>query len=268
MPPLGYYNRALNNIKDIVIDPVRGPIVKEMFFRVAYLGESGRKLKKWFDSINFKTKSGKSPQVSLILSMLKNSFYYGEFEYPLGSGRWYKGSHEPLIEKEVFDKVQNTWLGPRKVKWGSKKFTYKMLFRCGSCGANIIAEEKFKKLINGGFSHYIYYHCSRTLDNGYGKHYMKEDELEEKLVSFIEELDLSKIKISNSLRASFEEYKNIATQVLSLQNIDIGDSIDIKSYARYLFGEGSSSEKREFIRGLGITMYIKNKKIYSESVVL
>ena len=261
MPPLGYYNRALNNIKDIVIDPVRGPIVKEMFFRVAYLGESGRKLKKWFDSINFKTKSGKSPQVSLILSMLKNSFYYGEFEYPLGSGRWYKGSHEPLITKEVFDKVQNTWLGPRKVKWGSKKFTYKMLFKCGSCGANIIAEEKFKKLSSGGFSHYIYYHCSRTLDNGCGKHYMKEDELEEKLVSFIKELDLLKIKISNSLRASFEEYKNIATQVLSLQNIDIGDSIDIKSYARYLFGKGSSSEKREFIRGLGIQLYLCDKKI-------
>ena len=47
MPPLGYYNRALNNIKDIIIDPERGPIVKEMFYRVAYLGESGRKLKKW-----------------------------------------------------------------------------------------------------------------------------------------------------------------------------------------------------------------------------
>ena len=34
MPPLGYYNRALNNVKDIIIDPERGPIVKEMFYRV------------------------------------------------------------------------------------------------------------------------------------------------------------------------------------------------------------------------------------------
>src|SRR3990172_2222984 len=38
IPPLGYYNRAFRGIKDIVVDPVRGPIVKEMFFRAAYLG--------------------------------------------------------------------------------------------------------------------------------------------------------------------------------------------------------------------------------------
>lgn len=249
----------------MVIDPVRGPIVKEMFYRAAYLGESGRKLKEWLDSINFKTKSGKSPQVSLILSMLKNSFYYGEFEYPLESGRWYKGSHEPLITKEVFDKVQNSRLGPRKTKWGSKKFTYKNLFKCGSCGSNIVAEEKFKKLSGGGFSHYIYYHCSKTLDNGCGKHYMKEAELEKKLLGFIENLDVSKIKLSYNLKSSFEEYKRIASQVLSQQsiNIDEGD-IDIKNYARYLFNEGSSSEKREFIRGLGVQLYLYNNRIKTE----
>ena len=59
MPPLGYYNRALNNIKDIIVDPERGPIVKEMFCRAAYLGQSGRKIKKWLDSINFTIKAGK-----------------------------------------------------------------------------------------------------------------------------------------------------------------------------------------------------------------
>ncbi len=158
-----------------------------------------------------------------------------------------------------------TRLGSRKVKWGSKKFTYKMLLKCGSCGGNIVAEEKFKKLSSEGFSHYIYYHCSKTLDNGCGKHYIREDELEEKLISFIEKLDISKIRISQSLKTSFEEYKRIASQVLSQQDIDIdGDSIDIKSYARYLFKEGTSSEKREFIRGLGIPLYLYNKKIYLE----
>ncbi len=264
MPPLGYYNRTLAGVKDIVIDPVRGPIVKEMFYRAAYLGESGRKLKVWLDSINFRTKSGKFAQISLILSMLKNSFYYGEFEYPLESGRWYKGSHEPLIAKEVFDKVQNTRLGPRKVKWGSKKFTYKMLFKCGNCGKNIVAEEKFKKLTSGGFSHYIYYHCSHLLENGCGKEYLKEAELEEKLVSFIEELDLSIFNISGSLRASFEEYKRIATQVMSDENINMTGKIDIKAYARYLFKEGSSSEKREFVRGLGVQLYLCDNKVSLE----
>ncbi len=265
MPPLGYYNRAFGGIKDIVIDPERGPIVKEMFFRVAYLGESGRKLKKWLDSINFKTKSGKSPQVSLILSMLKNSFYYGEFEYPLGSGKWYKGSHKPLIGKEVFDIVQGRRIGPRKTKWGSKKFAYKMLLKCGNCGANIIGEEKFKKLSDGTFSHHIYYHCSRVLDRQCGKHYVTEEELEKKLVLFIERLDISKLSISQGLKVSFGQYKKIAGEVLTQQNIDIKeDGIDIKSYARYVFKEGSSREKGEFIRGLRVPLYLYDKKIFLE----
>ena len=267
MPPLGYYNRALNNIKDIIIDPGRGPIVKEMFYRVAYLGESGRKLKRWLDSINFTIKSGKPVQLSLILSMLKNPFYYGEFEYPIGSGRWYKGSHEPIIGKDVFDMVQASRIGPRGVKYGAKAFAFKMIIKCGNCGSNIIGEEKFKKLLDGSFSHHIYYHCSRILDRQCGKHYMTEDELAKKLLEFIEGLNISKISVSQSLKASFEEYKKIASQVLAKQNIDIKkDAIDLKSYASYIFKEGSSREKGEFVRGLGIPLYLYNKNIYLESI--
>ena len=266
MPPLGYYNRALNNIKDIVIDPERGPIVKEMFYRVAYLGESGRKLKKWLDSINFTIKSGKPVQLSLILSMLKNPFYYGEFEYPIGSGRWYKGSHEPIITKDIFDMVQASRIGPRGVKYGAKVFAFKMIFKCGNCGGNIIGEEKFKKLLDGSFTHHIYYHCLKTLDRQCSKHYITEEELAKKLLAFIEDLDMSKISVSQSLKASFAEYKKIASQVLAQQNIDIkNEDINIKSYASYIFKEGSSREKGEFVRGLGIPLYLYNKNIYLET---
>ena len=267
MPPLGYYNRALNNIKDIIIDPERGPIVKEMFYRVAYLGESGRKLKRWLDSINFTIKSGKPVQLSLILSMLKNPFYYGEFEYPIGSGQWYKGSHEPIIDKSVFDMVQASRIGPRGVKYGAKAFAFKMIIKCGNCGGNIIGEEKFKKLLDGSFSHHIYYHCSKTLDRQCGRHYITEEELARKLLAFIESLDISKISISQSLKVSFAEYKKIASQVLTQQNIDIKeDDINIKSYASYIFKEGSRREKGDFVKGLGIPLYLYNKDIYLESI--
>jgi hypothetical protein len=38
--------------------------------------------------------------------MLGSSFYYGEFEYPKGSGKWYKGNHQPMITKDLFLKVK------------------------------------------------------------------------------------------------------------------------------------------------------------------
>jgi hypothetical protein len=177
----------------------------------------------------------------------------------------YKGSHEPIIGKDVFDMVQATRIGPRGVKYGAKAFAFKMLLKCGNCGSSIVGEEKFKKLLDGSFTHHIYYHCSKILDKGCGKHYMTEEELSEKLLEFIENLDISKISISQGLKVSFAEYKKIASQVLAKQNIDIKeDAIDIKSYASYIFKEGSSREKGEFVRGLGILLYFHNKNIYLE----
>ncbi|MBA7702734.1 hypothetical protein ES703_111504 [subsurface metagenome] len=143
-----------------------------------------------------------------------------------------------------------------------------MLLKCGNCEGNIVAEEKFKKLLDGTFSHHIYYHCSRVLDRQCGKHYITEEQLEKKLVSFVESLNISKLFISQGLKTSFGQYKKIAGEVLSQQNIDIKEKdIDIKSYARYLFKEGSSREKGEFIRGLGVPLYLYNKKIYLEPTI-
>jgi len=206
-------------------------------------------------------------QLSLILSMLKNPFYYGEFEYPIGSGRWYKGSHEPIIGKDVFDMVQASRIGPRNVKYGAKAFAFKMILKCGNCGGSIVGEEKFKKLLDGTFTHHIYYHCSKTLERKCSKHYLTEEELAKKLLLFIEDLDMNKIFVSQSLKSSFSEYKKIASQVLAQQNINFKeDDIDIKSYASYIFKEGNNREKGEFIRGLGIPLYLYNKNIYTEPI--
>jgi DNA invertase Pin-like site-specific DNA recombinase len=96
MPPIGYYNRAMAGIKDVVVDPDRGPFIKEMFERAAK-GESGRTIKSWLDKIDATSRKGKPITLSLVYLMLKNPFYYGTFEYPIGSGTWYQGSHEQFF---------------------------------------------------------------------------------------------------------------------------------------------------------------------------
>ncbi len=89
----------------------------------------------------------------MIYRMLKNSFYYGEFEYPVGSGKWYKGAHEPIISKMIFNRVQRKLdqytHNKSKTKWGSKHFDFKGVFKCAYCGASVIGEEKFKRLKSG-----------------------------------------------------------------------------------------------------------------------
>jgi hypothetical protein len=44
--------------------------------------------------------------LSNVFIILNNPFYYGEFEYPKNSGLWYKGIHEPIITKKLFEEVR------------------------------------------------------------------------------------------------------------------------------------------------------------------
>jgi len=44
--------------------------------------------------------------IGSIIKILHDPFYTGEFEYPKGSGTWYKGSYEPIISKEIFKATQ------------------------------------------------------------------------------------------------------------------------------------------------------------------
>jgi len=121
-PPIGYFNRSFAGVKDIVVDPDRGATITEMFRKVAEEKASGRTIKKWLDDIKFTSRSGNEIHLSMIYLMLKNPFYTGEFEYPVKSGNWYKGSYPPLISKETFNKVQKQLITCPKPKWGEKKF--------------------------------------------------------------------------------------------------------------------------------------------------
>src|SRR5690606_28567546 len=43
---------------------------------------------------------------SAFYRMLSNPFYFGEFEWPNGSGNWYTGQHETMVDKDQFDIIQ------------------------------------------------------------------------------------------------------------------------------------------------------------------
>lgn len=99
--PTGYLSNPDRNKKcEVVIDEQRAEVIKQMYEKVAYDGWTGRRLFRWLkEDIRFRTKHGKPLTLSNIYIILKNTFYYGEFEYPRGSGNWYKGKHQPLITK-------------------------------------------------------------------------------------------------------------------------------------------------------------------------
>lgn len=270
MPPIGYWNRSFAGVKDIVVDPDRGQIITEMFERVVKNGDSGRTIKRWFDKIKFTTRAGKGVTLSQIYLMLKNPFYYGEFEYPIGNGIWYKGQHKPLISREVFDLVQKHLIVAPKSKWGDKKFDFKDLFKCACCGASVIGEEKYRKRKVGEPRHHVYYHCTKQINYECPEPYVKEEELTKAILRYINFMEMAHpqvLKISDRLKRSMQSYKEIRDAILLQQDVNPDNKpLTLTEYAKHSLKNGSVMEKKEVVQTLGCQLYLHDKGIVSAPI--
>lgn len=263
--PLGYMNRAFGGIKDIIVDPERGPLIQEMFHRVAEFGQSGRTLKKWLDKAGFTTKDGKKATLSMIYLMLKNPFYHGKFKY---GETYYTGIHQPLISEDIFKLVQLQLKVPQKAKWGSKGFAFKNLFRCATCGSSLVGEEKFRRRLDGSVRHHIYYHCSRIVDYDCPERYISEDNLKIQLTRLVSLIDFSKIEVSEKLQGMYLDYQRVTREILRQNSILAKEEeINLKSFATYVLREGSNKEKADFIKGLPLQFYLHNRNLQTTRVL-
>lgn len=211
--PMGYLNVTKDrHISEVIIDPERGYVVKEMFRRVAERGHSGRTIRSWLKRIGFKTVNDNDLALSKVYTTLKNPFYYGYFEF---GGEWYKGIHEPLITKQLFDKVQKQLEIPPK-PWNKKRFPFKSLCICGSCGSAVTAEEKFKKLKYGGMNKHIYYHCGKSKVYDCDEPYINENDLVNQLIAHINagNVKIVKSRIAEKLKEDITKFHTLRSQVL------------------------------------------------------
>lgn len=84
--PLGYLNENRSDRPcQVIVDPARGQVVRQMFEKVAHEKWSGRKSYRWLKyDLNFKTRNDKALALGGVFRMLVNPFYYGMIEYPRG----------------------------------------------------------------------------------------------------------------------------------------------------------------------------------------
>jgi len=265
MSPLGYLNQKQMDKKgQLIIDPERAPIVKQMFEKVAYEKWSGRKIYNWLkQDLNFYTRGNKNLTLSGVYRVLTSSFYYGMFEYPKNSGSWYTGKHEPLITKELFDEVQEQ-LNRFDIVRQTREFAFTKLFTCGLCGSGVSGEEKYKNLKDGSIAKYIYYSCTRSVNRNCKNTYIREEELINQLVRMIDDLEVHEIGMRARLENEVERFNNFQRLVLKEDDITKVPikKIDIKTYAKYLLREGTIQEKRELLALLRTKLIYTNRKIY------
>ena len=265
VPPTGYLSNPDRNKKcEVVIDEQRAGVIKQMFEKVAYDGWSGRKLFKWLSNdLYFKTKHGKPLTLSNIYIILKSSFYYGEFEYPKGSGQWYKGKHEPILTKELYNLVQEKITSDHLVHAQDKEFAFTKMIACGLCGSGVTADEKFKKLKDGTTNRYVYYGCTKFKDKDCPCGYIREEELTEQLAKILDTVSLDEIGMKDRIKSEIQAHNEFQESVLGRavqQKVKIKE-IDIRNYAKHILRKRPVYEKREVLSHLRSRMILREKKL-------
>jgi site-specific DNA recombinase len=168
--PLGYLNVAGPDGKKVIEpDPESAPVITRLFEWYATgtlsLKEAAQKARA--SGLVYR-KSGAPVPVSTVHSTLRNRLYMGEFKW---NGRTYLGKHQPLVTRDLWERVQGVLDGRHAKKHRRVKhnFAFSGLIACGHCGCSIVGEIKKQR--------YVYYHCT-----GYKgrceEHYVREEFLE------------------------------------------------------------------------------------------
>jgi DNA invertase Pin-like site-specific DNA recombinase len=167
--PPGYTNVLGPDGKRIIVpDPVLGPMVTQIFgwFATGEYSLVALAQKAYEEGFRFRKSRSKVP-VTTLHKILRRRIYVGEFEY---AGNIYQGRHEPLMEREVWDRCQEILDGRhlKKHRKVTHDFAFSGFVSCGHCGCSIVGEVKKKR--------YVYYHCT-----GYrgkcGEPYTREERL-------------------------------------------------------------------------------------------
>ncbi len=250
--PLGYRNVAGPEGKRIIErDPVAAPIVQQIFEWYSTGLYSLKEITSMAQDagIRFRMSGGKVPKAT-IHRMLRNPIYQGDV---LWDGDLHAGNHEPLVQRELWAKVQDILTGrPGKHRRCQREFAFTGLITCGHCGCALTAEVKKGR--------YIYYHCT-GFRGKCAEPYVREEVLEQKFTELLGGLRLDPDIlewVAEALRQSHAEAQRFHSEAISRlqeehgtlqRRIDamyvdkLDGRIDVKTYDR-LASEWRSEQNR------------------------
>lgn len=171
--PIGYQNVD----DDIGITPhhQRAPIVKELFAMAATGEYSGQQLTRFAQDRGLRSRRGLVLNKDTVCdTILRNPAYYGTFRW---GGKTYDGNYEPLITKDLYDRVQLALERRSRAKTRRHTFTYTGLLTCGTCNGLLTGDIKKQR--------YVYYRCAGTKGC---KHHYPERTFETHTLALLESL--------------------------------------------------------------------------------
>lgn len=218
--PYGYMKNPSSN-NTLIIDPEKSQIVKNIF--QLYL--EGRSYKHIADHLNAagipspgaRKKQGSCWSPSTIMRILSNTVYIGDtiqgvsekISYKsrktrrLPSSSWVitRNTHEPIISREIFEKVARLRQQRRSGAGNNKGkiHIFKGLLFCGNCGSVLFARQRKNRPMG--------YCCSNYMKNGptaCSSHYIRESDLLKHILRLI--LDI--LSDEEAVSAAYSKLEN------------------------------------------------------------
>lgn len=137
--PIGYVDNGSGKPK--TIDPVRGPMVKEIFTLYATAQWTIPALIEEMYRRGLRNLAGGKVSKNGLVTILHNPFYVGVIRI-YRTGEHYQGNHEPLISKRMFDDVQDIATGRLNTRSQKNAFLFRRFVKCASCKHSLIGERQ------------------------------------------------------------------------------------------------------------------------------
>lgn len=215
--PLGYIDKGKGKPKEI--DTVQGSLVRKAFELYGTGKYSFGMLLEEMYRLGLRNKRGSRVTLNGISIILNNPFYIGLIRLKR-TGETFPGSHEALIPKSLFDRVQQILDGKTVKRVRVHEFLFRRMLCCKGCSRNLIGECQ---------KGHTYYRCQTR---NCPQKTLREEIVEEEIMKQFEPLRFnerekeyfhSRIKqLSNSLRQEEESLR----KALELRLAQIGDRLN------------------------------------------
>ena len=218
---LGYITEGPVGRKKWIVDPVKGQLVKKVFEQFATGNYTFEQIAEYAKNIGLL--SGKSESGGFHKNTWRNRLsdlqYTGIFE---SDGERIAGEYEPLINSELFYRVQEVMSGHEHPKVTHLDYAYSSMFKCGLCGGMLSGTHK---------KGITYYRCGKRkspckdIDR---ITYVPEKKLEDSLMTAFEQIEID--------QDTWKEARDYVIEINQPQKLDIKKEIRV-------FGEKISAEQ-------------------------
>jgi site-specific DNA recombinase len=227
--PIGYRNsREMvdgREVRTVTLDPERAPLVREAFLLYASGDYSLSELAAILEDRGLRSQpTRRAPAQAVggnrLSSMLRNPYYVGIVNY---GGKTYQGRHEPLVDEQTFQEVQDL-LDAKRVS-GERSWRHFHYLRgslyCRECGGRL-----FYTQVKGNGGLYDYFICSGRQERRCSQTYHRMEAVEAAVERHYATVELSDQE-RRGIRAAVKAHVAVIAE-LSAQKIADAEAVLVR----------------------------------------